>query len=376
MDSTVPFTDLTPMTREVRSEVDAAWATLLGSSHFIGGAEVDRFEEEWARYCGTEHAVGVANGTDALALTLRALDIGPDDEVIVPANTFIATAEAVVLAGATPRFADVDPGTLLLTGDGLAAAVTRRTAAVIAVHLYGQTADMDAISAVAERAGLAVLEDAAQAHGASWWGSPAGSLGRAGCFSFYPGKNLGAFGDAGAVTTDDTQLAERLRSLRNHGRLRGSHYRHGDIGTNSRLDSLQAAVLSAKLRLLDRWTESRRAIVAAYREALQDGPMRLVATAPGVEHAYHLAVVEVPDRDRVRAELGRLGIETAVHYPVPCHRHEPYRQFATGPLPVAEAAADRVLSLPLFPHMTAEQVARVCGALQRVADELAVDHGV
>jgi dTDP-4-amino-4,6-dideoxygalactose transaminase len=375
MADTVPFTDLGAMTREVRSDIDSAWAALIGRSEFIGGAEVDRFEQEWARYCGTQHAVGVANGTDALALSLRALDIGPGDEVIVPANTFIATAEAVVLAGATPRFVDVDPDTLLLTADELAAAVTSRTAAVIAVHLYGQTADMDAISAVAEQAGVVVLEDAAQAHGAKWWGRPAGSLGRAGCFSFYPGKNLGAFGDAGAVVTDDAELAERLRSLRNHGRAAGSHYRHGDIGANSRLDSLQAAVLSAKLRRLDAWTESRQAIVGRYRQALQDGPMRLVETAPGADHVYHLAVVQVPDRDRVQAELGRLGIETGVHYPIPCHRQDPYRPFATGPLPVAEAAAARVLSLPLFPHLTTEQVTRVCSAIGQVAEGLAVHDG-
>jgi dTDP-4-amino-4,6-dideoxygalactose transaminase len=376
MDAAVPFFDLGGMTQEVRSDVDAAWSTLLGTGHFVGGAEVDRFEEEWARYCGTAHAIGVANGTDALTLTLRALAIGAGDEVVVPANTFIATAEAVVLAGATPRFADVDPDTLLLTADGLAAAITSRTSAVIAVHLYGQTADMDAISVTAERAALAVLEDAAQAHGASWWGRPAGSLGRAGCFSFYPGKNLGAFGDAGAVVTDDADLTERLRSLRNHGRVSGSHYRHGDIGTNSRLDSVQAAVLSAKLPRLDAWVEARRAIVGQYREALGDGPMHLVATAPGAEHACHLAVVEVPDRDAVRAGLGRLGIETAVHYPVPCHRHGPYRRFATGPLPVAEGAAERVLSLPLFPHMSVEQITRVCEAVQQLVHRFVVSDGV
>jgi dTDP-4-amino-4,6-dideoxygalactose transaminase len=376
MNGTVPFTDLGAMTREVRPDVDAAWNTLLGTGRFVGGPEVDRFEEEWASYCGTTHAIGVANGTDALALTLRALDIGAGHEVVVPANTFIATVEAVVLAGATPRFADVDPDTLLLTAEGLAAVITPRTSAVIAVHLYGQTADMDAISITAERAGLAVLEDAAQAHGASWWGRPAGSLGRAGCFSFYPGKNLGAFGDAGAVVTADTELADRLRSLRNHGRAGDSHYRHGDIGTNSRLDSVQAAVLSAKLPRLDAWVEARRAIVGQYREALQGGPMRLVATAPGAEHAYHLAVVEAPDRDSARAELGRRGIETAVHYPVPCHRQGPYRRFATGPLPVAEGAAERVLSLPLFPHMTAEQITRVCEAVQQLVHRFAVSDGV
>jgi dTDP-4-amino-4,6-dideoxygalactose transaminase len=368
----VPFTDLAAMTRDVRRDVDAAWRSLLADSDFVGGAAVERFEQEWADRCGTAHGVGVANGTDALTLTLRALGIGRGDEVIAPVNTFVATVEAVVLAGAIPRFADVDPDTLLLTADTLAAALTGRTSAVVVVHLYGQTVDVDAVGRVAQAAGLAVVEDAAQAHGATWRGRPAGSLGLAGCFSFYPGKNLGAFGDAGAVVTSDPALARTLRSLRNHGRLPTAPHLHGGVGTNSRLDTVQAAVLSAKLRHLDRWTAARRRVVDRYRQAVAEGPVRLVAVAPGAEAAPHLAVALVPERDAARSMLGRRGVATAVHYPVPCHRQQPYRRFADRPLPVAEAAADQIVSLPLFPHMTEAQVDQVCGALRDVAAEAVV----
>ena len=244
MSDVVPFTDLGAMTREVRSAVGDAWRQLLDSSGFIGGDAVRGFEEEWSAYCGASHAVGVGSGTDAIRLTLTALGIGAGDEVIVPANTFVASAEAVVLAGARPRFADVDPGTLLLNEKTLEAAITSRTCAVLAVHLYGQMPDMDALGRVAAKAGLLVIEDAAQAHGASWRNRRAGALGRAGCFSFYPGKNLGAFGDAGAVVTSDPDLAARIRCLRDHGRSPESHYRHEVVGMNSRLDALLAAVLS------------------------------------------------------------------------------------------------------------------------------------
>jgi dTDP-4-amino-4,6-dideoxygalactose transaminase len=365
----VPFMDLGPMTVEVRPEVDAAWDRILAAGDFVGGAEVERFEERWAAYCGTTEAIGVANGTDSLTLILRALGIGAGDEVIVPANTFVATAEAVVLAGATPRFADVDPDTLLITADTMTAAVTPQTAAVIAVHLYGQPADMDAIGAAAARAGLAVVEDAAQAHGATWAGRRAGSLGVAGSFSFYPAKSLGAFGDGGAVVTSDPQLARTLRALRDHGRSAGSHHTHTEVGTTSRLDTLQAAVLSAKLARLDDWIRARRQVVARYDEALADSPVRMVATAAGAVPAWHLAVALVPDRDRDRAVLAARGVQTAVHYPVPCHLLPPYRQYATGQLPVTEAAAARVVSLPLFPHLSDEQVATVCAALREMAHE-------
>lgn len=359
----VPFLDLSAMHAEVGEQLDQAWRDVSAAGAFVGGPAVERFEAEWAAYCGTAHAVGVANGTDALQLVLRAEGVGPGDEVIVPTNTFVATAAAVVLAGATPRFVDVDPETLLLPADIAEAAVTPRTAAIIAVHLYGQPADMDALGGVADRTGLLLLEDAAQAHGATWRGRRAGSLGHAGCFSFYPGKNLGAFGDAGAVTTDDAALADRIRSLGNHGRAAASKHLHDRVGTNSRLDGLQAAVLSVKLRRLDAWTRGRRRAMATYREGLAGGRARPVRLAAGADSANHLGVVRVPDRDVVRTALERQGIATGLHYPVPCHRQEAFAAFAGEPLPVAEQAAGEVLSLPLFPHMTRDQIDRVCAAV-------------
>ena len=364
-DGRIPLVDIGPMTREVQAEVGAAFAQILASGRFIGGPVVERFEHQWAAYCGTAHAVGMANGTDALHLALRALRIGPGDEVVVPTNTFVATAEAVVLAGATPRFADVSDDTLLLTPATLQAAITPRTRAVIVVHLYGQMADIDAIQRVAAPRGLAVIEDAAQAHGASLQGRPAGSLGHVGCFSFYPAKNLGAFGDAGAVVTDDAHLARRIRSMRDHGRSEGTHHEHEVLGTNSRLDALQAAVLAAKLPRLDAWVAARQARALRYRTLLYGGPVRLVDDRCGAGHAYHLLVARVPAsaRARVRLGLNRVGIETGLHYPVPCHLLEPYREYADGPLPVAERAVDEIVSLPLFPHMRAEHVDRVCGGL-------------
>ncbi|MGY1642844.1 DegT/DnrJ/EryC1/StrS family aminotransferase [Geodermatophilus sp. SYSU D00703] len=360
----IPFADLGAMTREIRAEVDTSFAEVLDTGCFIGGAAVERFEDEWAAYCGTTHAVAVANGTDAIELVLRAMGIGPGDEVVVPTNTFVATAEAVVLAGAVPRFADVSPDTLLLTPATLEAAITPRTRAVIVVHLYGQMADMRAITRVTSSAGLALIEDAAQAHGGTWEGRQAGSWGRAGCFSFYPGKNLGAFGDAGAVVTDDADLARHIRSMRNHGRSDGSHHDHPIVGTNSRMDALQALVLSAKLPRLDAWITARRAAAARYEALLAGGPVRLVSKAPGAGHAYHLLVARVPDRDRVRRDLARAGVETGLHYPTPCHLMTPYRRYGGEPLPVAEHSAGQILSLPMFPHMTVDQVGEVCARLR------------
>jgi len=360
---TVPFLDLSAMHAQVAGSLDRAWHEVVASSAFIGGPHVERFEREWADYCDTAHGVGVANGTDALTLVLRGLGIGHGDEVIVPANTFVATAEAVALAGAVPRFVDVDPATLLLTAEHVAAALNPRTAAVIAVHLYGQMADMPALLEVADAAGVAVIEDAAQAHGATWKGRRAGSLGRAGCFSFYPGKNLGAFGDAGAVVTNDRGLADRIRSMGNHGRAAGAHHGHAVVGTNSRLDGLQAAVLSAKLPRLDAWNDARRAAVAAYRDRLDPDGAELVTVARDATPVHHLAVVRVRDRDRVREVLARRGIQTGLHYPVPCHDHDAFRRFADGRLPVVEQAAAEVLSLPLFPDLTRDQIDRVCAEL-------------
>jgi dTDP-4-amino-4,6-dideoxygalactose transaminase len=368
MTRVVPFTDLAAMTREVRDTIDQNWARLLETSAFIGGPAVEEFEQAWAEYCGVSHAVGVANGTDAIQLILTALDIGAGDEVVVPANTFVASAEAVVLAGARPRFADVNPETLLLTATDLEAEITPRTRAVLVVHLYGQMPDMDALCRTADKAGIVLIEDAAQAHGATWKGRRAGSFGRAGSFSFYPGKNLGAFGDAGAVVTGDAVLAERIRRLRDHGRALGSHYRHVVIGTNSRLDALQAVVLTAKLARLDAWNDARRSIVARYRAAFASGPARLVSEEAGARGVHHLAVIRVPAREMVQQQLTAAGISTAIHYPIPCHLQDPYRRYATEPLPVAETTADEVLSLPIFPHMSDEQVAAVCDAVHDAVD--------
>ena len=365
----VPFTDLAAMAREVWPEIEPDYLACLLDGRYIGGPAVTSFEREWAAYCGAAHAVGVANGTDALQLSLIALGIGAGNEVVVPANTFIATAAAVVRAGAAPRFADVSDDTLLMTPRTLAEAITPRTRAVIVVHLFGQVPDMVGLLAVAGQAGITVIEDAAQAHGAEWHGRRAGSFGAAACFSFYPGKNLGAFGDAGAVVTSRPELADRIRALANHGRSGGgSHYDHDYVGTNSRLDALQAILLSGKLARIEAWTERRIALAARYRGLLSraelaDADLRLTDVSPLARHVYHLFVVRVARRDMVRAELARRGIETGVHYPVPCHRQPPLRRFADGPLPTAEQAAGQLLSLPVFPHLTEGQVDVVCEAL-------------
>ncbi len=367
---TVPFADLGAMANDVWSELARPLRAAVLGAEFIGGPAVESFEMEWARFCRVEHAVGVANGTDAIHLTLRALGIGPGDEVVVPSLTFVATAEAVVLAGATPRFADVDSDTLLLTAETLEAAITPRTKCVIAVDLYGQPANMDELIEVAHRHGLFLLEDAAQAHGARWRECPTGALGDAACFSFYPGKNLGAFGDAGAVVTDDAALAGRVRSLSNHGRPVGSHHRHEYVGTTSRLDAIQALVLRAKLPRLAHWTRARQQVAARYCLALAEIPeLRLVAQHPLAEHAYHLFVIRVADRDRVRAELSRQGVETGIHYALPCHLQPAFAQYTDGPLPNAEAAAAEVLSLPMYPHITPTQVDRVIKATTTVLGE-------
>jgi dTDP-4-amino-4,6-dideoxygalactose transaminase len=360
----IPFTDLAAMTGDVWPAIECDYMECLLNGGYVGGSPVQSFEEAWAPYCGARHAVGVANGTDALQLALTALGIGPGDEIIVPANTFIASVAAVIHAGATPRFADVSDETLLLTPLTLKAAITPATRAVIVVHLYGQMPDMDGLLAVANDEGLVVIEDAAQAHGAEWAGRRAGSLGAVGCFSFYPAKNLGAFGDAGAIVTSRLEIADRVRALANHGRAHGSaHYEHEFVGVNSRLDALQAIALSGKLAFLEEWTTRRIALAARYRAQLRDLDLGEVAVDPLARHVYHLFVVRVANRPLIQAELERRGIHTGVHYPVPCHLQPPMRRYADGPLPITERAAQELLSLPLFPHMTEIQVDAVCDAL-------------
>ncbi|WP_018331147.1 DegT/DnrJ/EryC1/StrS family aminotransferase [Actinomycetospora chiangmaiensis] len=359
----VPFLDLTAEHERVRPELDAAWTAVLAHGRFVGGPEVAAFEQEFGAFVGTGGCVGVGNGTDALELILAALGIGRGCEVIVPTNTFVATAEAVRAVGATPRFVDVRPGDLLVDPAAVAAAVGPRTAAVVAVHLFGQVADMPALAAVADRHGLALVEDAAQAHGARRDGVRAGAAGVAAAFSFYPGKNLGALGDGGAVTSRDADLLARVRRLADHGRDPHDRHLHRTSGRNSRLDTLQAAALRPRLRRLDVDNEARRQVVARYAERLP-ARCRLLDVDPRSEPVHHLAVVRVDRRDEVGAALGAAGIGWGVHYPVPCHRQPAFRTGHHAPvLPVAEAAARRILSLPCFPAMTPAQVDRVADVL-------------
>lgn len=361
----IPFLDLSAMHAELEVELDDAWRRVSRSGRFIGGEFVDRFEDEWAAYCGTAHCVGLASGTVALQLALSALGIVPGDEVVLPASTFFATAEAVVAAGAKPVFVDVDPSTLLMTAAAVEDVITPRTAAVVAVHLYGQPVDMDAVGQVASTAGLALIEDAAQAHGATWRGRRAGGLSHVGSFSFYPGKNLGAFGDAGAVVTNDRTLAERIRSLSNHGRTRDDHCRHECLGGTHRLDALQAAILSVKLGRLDGWNDGRRRVAAWYEPLLRELAVEPVQIAAGACSNWHLAVIQNPHRDHIRERLHAEGIDTAIHYPIACHRQPALGPLNAPRLPVAERAADRVLSLPMAPHLTQAEVARVAEAIDR-----------
>jgi dTDP-4-amino-4,6-dideoxygalactose transaminase len=361
----LPLLDLSCMHRELDKELNEAWQQVSHSGKFIGGEFVEHFEQQWATYCGTAHCVGVSSGTAALQLALAALDIGPGDEVIVPANTFFGTVDAVLAVNATPIFVDVDPSTLLMTSTGVKNALTSRTAAVIPVHLYGQPVDIDSIQQVASCAGLAVIEDAAQAHGATWKGRKAGNLGDIGCFSFYPGKNLGAFGDAGAIVTNDRTLAERVRSLGNYGRSRGERYRHQEIGGNHRLDGLQAAILSVKLPHLDAWNTTRRRVADWYRSCLVELPVEMVQEADGARSNYHLAVIQSSEREYLRRALEAEGIETSIHYPIPCHKQPALDKRPDNGLPVAEAAAQRIISLPMGPHVTQADTIRVADAIGR-----------
>jgi dTDP-4-amino-4,6-dideoxygalactose transaminase len=366
----IPFLDLNAMHAEVSGELDEAWRQVSRSAKFIGGEFVERFEAQWAEYCGVEHCIGVASGTAALELSLRALGIGVGAEVIVPANTFIATPAAVAVVGARPVFVDVDPSTLLMTAASVEDALTPRTAAVIVVHLFGQPADMDSINRVARAAGIAVIEDAAQAHGATWSGKQAGGFSRAACFSFYPGKNLGAFGDAGAVVTREAAVADRIRLMRSYGSRPHAPYVHELVGTNHRLDALQAAILTVKLKRLDAWNAGRRRAVEKYKTALAGLPVEMVGTAAGACSSHHLTVIQTAHRDKLRQRLATEGISTGIHYPIPCHRQRAFLTDKPPSLPVVERAAGRILSLPMSPHLTDAQITRIADTIDRTLTEL------
>jgi dTDP-4-amino-4,6-dideoxygalactose transaminase len=352
----IPFLDLGPTYSDNAVEIDAALLRVARSGRFLLGEELDSFEAEFARYCGVKHCAGVANGLDALSLALRAIGVGPGDEVIVPSLTFIATWLAVTQCGATPVPVEPKLETYNLDATRIEAAVTGRTRAIIAVHLYGQPADMDAINAIAASYGLYVLEDAAQAHGALYNGRRTGSLGQAAAWSFYPGKNLGAMGDGGAVTSNDAHIDDKVRVLRNYGSRQ--KYRHAEKGVNSRLDDIQAAVLSAKLKRLDLATNERRAVAARLLDELAGTSLVLPYVPEFTQPAWHLFVVRHPERDMLQEHLTRSGIHTLIHYPVPCHLQSAYADlgFQEGSFPITERLQAEVLSLPIWPGITEEQI--------------------
>jgi dTDP-4-amino-4,6-dideoxygalactose transaminase len=358
----VPFVDLQAQQREIGEAVGAAVADVLGRCDYILGSAVERFEAAFAAFIGTRHAIGVGTGLAAIELALRAYGIGPGDEVITAANTFIATVLAIEAVGARPVLVDVDPDTYNIDPAAAAAAVTARTRALLPVHLYGQPANMDPLLAIAKRHDLIVIEDAAQAHGARYKSRRAGGFGHAAAFSFYPAKNLGAAGDGGMIVTNEDRIAEQARTLRNYGQR--AKYHHSSIGTNSRLDTLQAAVLDVKLPHLDRWNEARRRHARSYGERL-NGVVHTPSASGDVEHVYHLYVVETEGRDAVQQLLRSRGIDTGIHYPIPVHLQEAsaHLGYRRGAFPVTEAAAARILSLPMYPELGESQVEHVASAL-------------
>lgn len=377
----VPFVDFASPYGELKAELDAAYFRFMESAWYVLGKEVEAFEEEYAAYCGTKFCVGVGNALDAMHLVLRAWEIGAGDEVIVPSNTYIATWLAISMAGAAPVPVEPDPGTFNLDPDRIAEAITPRTRAIMPVHLYGQPADMDPIMIIAEKHGLKVLEDAAQAQGARYRGRRVGALGDAAGHSFYPTKNLGAFGDAGAVTTNDGDLADKVRCLRNYGSRK--RYYNEVKGVNSRLDELQAAFLRVKLRHLDAWNLRRSQVARLYLDALaplatiapqpSDEPrLILPTTATWAEHVWHLFVVRHPQRDALQQKLTDSGIGTLIHYPVPPHLSGAYADLCFAPLPQATAIASSVLSLPLGPHLTVGEANQVVDAVRSALAALAV----
>jgi dTDP-4-amino-4,6-dideoxygalactose transaminase len=360
----VPFLDLKAHHQPIREQLDAAIRDVIDAGAFAGGPFVAKFEKEFAAYCGAAHAVGLGNGTDALWLSLLALGVGKDDEVITVPSTFMATAEAISFCGARPVFVDIDEVTYTIDPRWLERAITPRTKAIIPVHLFGQTADMEPILQIASRHGIPVIEDACQAHGATYDGRKAGTLGLAGCFSFYPGKNLGALGEAGAVVTNDADLCAKIQVLRDHGQAR--KYFHSQIGWNARMDGIQGAVLSVKLKHLDAANARRRAHAQLYDLMLEDN-REVITPVQGARnhHVYHIYAVRVQDRDQVLQALTEKGIGCAIHYPIPVHLQEAYQflGYRRGTFPVAERCAEEFLSLPMFPELAKAQI-------QTVAQEL------
>lgn len=359
----IEFSNLQPIHNQIRAELDQAYNKVMNKGWYIMGEQLELFEQEYAAYCGTKYCVGVGNGLDALHLILEGYEIGVGDEVIVPVNTYIATALAVSYCGATPVFVDCDPNTFNVDVTRIEEQITDKTKAIIAVHLYGRVADMDAIIEVAKKYNLKVIEDAAQAHGAMWKGKRTGSLGDAAGFSFYPGKNLGAFGDAGAITTNDKELADRVKVLRNYGS--DVKYHHIYKGYNSRLDEMQAAFLRVKLRYLDKWAKERRQIAEYYLEHIHGDDVVMASNNNVLENVWHIFPIMVENRDLLRKSLSEKGIQTLIHYPIPVHLQDAYKElsYKKGSFPIAEKYANEEISLPLWVGMTEGQCKEVCNAI-------------
>jgi dTDP-4-amino-4,6-dideoxygalactose transaminase len=360
----IPFVDLQAQYKTIAKEINAAIQGVLDRSDYVLGDEVRLFEEDFAKFIGATEAIGVGSGLDALELALRAYGIGPGDEVITAANTYIATVLAIIAAGARPVLVDMDPSTYNISPTAIEAAITPRTRGIMPVHLYGQPADMEAILKIARKNKIIVIEDAAQAHGAMYANRRAGTWGHAAAFSFYPGKNLGAYGDGGAVTTNDPGIAEKIRQLRNYGQR--VKYEHVVAGTNSRLDTIQAAILRVKLRHLDVWNAARQRHAAAYNSLLAGGPYVLPHVAAHRTHIFHLYVIETDNRRHAQEFLSAHGIATGIHYPIPIHMQEACKDFgySRGDFPATEAAANRILSLPMYPELTEEQLDYVASSLR------------
>ncbi|HEX9027643.1 MAG TPA: DegT/DnrJ/EryC1/StrS family aminotransferase [Anaerolineales bacterium] len=365
MEQQIPLVDLKAQYGPLEEQIRKAWDGVLASMQLFLGPNVRAFEQEFAQYCGVEHAIGVGDGTSAIQLALRAAEIGPGDEVITVSHTFIATGEAILLAGATPVFVDIDPQTLLMDVSQVEAQITPRTRAILPVHLYGQCVDMDPLLDIARRHNLLVIEDACQAHGAEYKGRKAGSLGDMAAFSFYFTKNLGAYGEGGMVTTRNGDLAKRIRMLRDHGSEK--RYYHEFLGTNGRLDELQAAALRVKLPHLDEWNAQRRANAELYRQGLKDVAVTLPVDAPGSTPVYHLYVIRTPQREGLRAHLNECGIGTGIHYPVPIHQQQVYAKLGLPipSLPVTEQAVTEILSLPMYADLKSDQIERVTTEIKR-----------
>lgn len=359
----IPLVDLKAQYASIADDVDVAIKSVLESSDFILGQDVEAFENEFASFCQARHGVGLDSGISALELGMRALGIGEGDEVITPVNSFIASSSAISFTGARPVWVDVNPETHNLDAEKVAAAITPRTRAIMPVHLYGQPADMDPLLGIAHEHGLSVVEDACQAHGARYKGRRVGSMGDLAAFSFYPGKNLGAYGDGGALVTNRSDIAETVRMMRNYGQR--EKYRHASLAWNRRLDSIQAAVLRIKLRHLDVWNAKRRILASQFDALLKDYPCMLTRSIPEAEHVHHLYVIQSPARDRLMRHLAERGIATGIHYPTPIHLQEAYQSLGgkRGDFPVAENAASRVLSLPMYPEVTTDVLEYIAHAV-------------